>query len=91
LQQDPQEWVKHLNTLAFAYNSSTLATTKHSPFHLMTGRQMKIPLYLFSEEITIDLALNEDDYTPISNKTQTSVHTGTSSKRIRSQQGSNST
>ena len=62
LKEDPQEWDKHLNTLAFAYNSSTHATTKHSPFYLMTGRHMKIPLDLFSDEVTIDLALNEDDY-----------------------------
>ena len=32
LQLDTQESDKHLNTLAFAYNSSTHATTKHLPF-----------------------------------------------------------
>ena len=52
--ENPKDWDKHLDILAFAYNTSSHATTKHSPFFLMTGRQAKVPLDLFSKEITVE-------------------------------------
>ena len=51
-----------MNTLAVAYSSATRAITRHSPIFLMTGRTIKIPLDLFSDEIQVDIALNEAQY-----------------------------
>ena len=60
--ENPQDWDQQLDILCFAYNTSTDATTKFSPLFLMTRRETKIPLDLFSKEIIVDLAIEEEDY-----------------------------
>ena len=62
IDDNQRKWDESLDKLAFAYNTSTHATTKFSPFYLMYGRQPKIPLDLFSHNVSIDLALTTDEY-----------------------------
>ena len=60
--QDQKDWDQNLDLFCFAYNTATQSTTKHSPYYLLFGRQPKIPIDLFCDEILIDLGLDEDDY-----------------------------
>jgi hypothetical protein len=41
---DKITWDLKLNKLAFAYNSSVHASTQHTSFELIYGRQPKIPI-----------------------------------------------
>jgi hypothetical protein len=41
---DQMTWDLNLTKLAFAYNSDVHASTQHTPFELMFGRQPKIPI-----------------------------------------------
>ena len=40
----PFNWEEHLQRLCMAYNSSVNPTTGYSPFYLMYGRQVKMPI-----------------------------------------------
>ena len=40
----PFEWEKHLRRLCLAYNTSVHPTTGYSPFQLMFGRQVRMPV-----------------------------------------------
>ncbi len=42
----PFDWEDHLHPLCLAHNSSVHATTGFTPFYLMFGRQVRMPLYI---------------------------------------------
>jgi len=42
----PFEWEDHIRRLCLAYNSSVNQTTGHTPFYLMFGRQVRMPVDL---------------------------------------------
>ena len=46
VKENPFEWEKHLRKVCLAYNTSVHATTGHSPFFLMFGRQAQLPVDL---------------------------------------------
>ena len=42
----PFEWEEHIQRLCLAYNTSLHPTTGYSPFFLMFGRQVRMPVDL---------------------------------------------
>ena len=44
--EHPFEWESHLKKVCFAYNTSVHASTGHTPFFLMFGRQAQLPVGL---------------------------------------------
>ena len=42
--ENPFEWESHLRKVRLAYNTSVHATTGHTPFFLMFGRQAQLPV-----------------------------------------------
>ena len=46
------DWDEYLQYLTYAYNTSTHATTNHTPFEVIYGRKPKIPLDLVMENET---------------------------------------
>ena len=44
------DWDEYLQYMAYAYNTSTHATTNHTPFEVVYGRKPKIPLDLIIED-----------------------------------------
>ena len=44
--EHPFEWESHLKKVCFAYNTSVHASTGHTPFFLMFGRQAQLPVDL---------------------------------------------
>ena len=44
--ENPFEWESHLRKVCLAYNTSVHATTGHTPFFLMFGRQAQLPVDL---------------------------------------------
>ena len=48
-ERKPLEWEDHLRSLCMAYNSSVHPTTGYSPFFLMFGRHVRIPVDLIYE------------------------------------------
>ncbi|CAF0854487.1 unnamed protein product [Brachionus calyciflorus] len=53
------DWDEYLQYLTYAYNTSTYATTNHTPFEVVYGRKTKIPLDLVMENET---ETNEEIY-----------------------------
>ena len=72
VKQQGTDWDLHLDKLDYAINSAVHSTTKFTPFHLMFGRDPRIPLDLFyksintddfrNKNINIDLQLTKNDY-----------------------------
>ena len=46
VKDNPFEWESHLRKVCLAYNTSVHATTGHTPFFLMFGRQARLPVDL---------------------------------------------
>ena len=46
IQQHPFVWEEHLRKICFAYNTSIHSTTGQTPFFLMFGRQVRLPVDL---------------------------------------------
>ena len=55
-------WDENLNILAFAYNTSTHASTKCTPFETLYGYKPKVPLDLMFKNVDIELTLTADEY-----------------------------
>ena len=56
-QGHPDEWDEHLRFACMAYNSSVHATTGFTPFKLLFGREMRLPIHM----LTGDPNLADDD------------------------------
>ena len=46
--KNKNQWDKFLDSVLFAYRTSRQASTKYSPFFLMFGRELKLPIDLIS-------------------------------------------
>ena len=44
VEDNPATWDKHLDFCMMAYRNSVHSSTGHTPFELMFGREMRIPL-----------------------------------------------
>lgn len=62
LKKKGKDWDKHLDALSYAYNTATHSSTKYSPFYLMLGRKPKLPVDLFSKEISINPSITTENY-----------------------------
>ena len=51
-------WRKHLPKLAFAYNSTTNKSTGFSPFYLMFGRESRLPIDYFFQDMESNVIKN---------------------------------
>ena len=60
--QDQKDWDYWLPFVSMAYNSTIQASTKHSPYYLMFGRDMKLPIELVLPTPEEDLL---DEWIPI--------------------------
>ena len=52
------DWRKHLPKLAFAYNSTTNKSTGFSPFYLMFGRESRLPIDYFFQDMESNVIKN---------------------------------
>ena len=50
--EHPFDWESHLRHLCMAYNSSVHPTTGYTPFHLMYGRQVWMPIDIMYGTLT---------------------------------------
>ena len=44
--EDPEDWEEYISKASMAYNMSVNATSGYTPFYLMFGRQVRIPVDL---------------------------------------------
>ena len=56
---NPFEWEDRLHKVCFAYNTSVQASTGHTPFFLMFGRQAQLPIDLVYRTGNADTPVNE--------------------------------
>ena len=71
VEDDPQNWDEHLDYCMMAFRSSVHSSTGHTPFELMFGREMRIPLDVMmggAED-------NERNYTEFVSDLQSSLET----------------
>ena len=58
--ENPFEWESHLRKVCLLYNTSVHATTGHTPFFLMFGRQAQLPVDLvFKTDKTLSMSSSE--------------------------------
>ncbi len=62
IDEHQKDWDDNLHQFAFAYNTSTHASTQYSPFFLMYGREPKIPLDFVDQATQIVFGFDDDEY-----------------------------
>jgi hypothetical protein len=62
IDEHQKDWDHNLDQFAFAYNTSTHASTQYSPFFLMYGREPKIPLDFVDQATQIDFGFDDEEY-----------------------------
>ena len=60
--ENQRDWDEKLPFFVFAHNSATHATTGFTPFELLMGRQQKLPIDLFEEDVFIELPVNNHEF-----------------------------
>ena len=60
MNEKQDNWDEAIDDILFAYRTSAQATTKHTPFYLMFGREARIPIQMeISSEENIKQTLEE--------------------------------
>ena len=60
MNEKQDNWDEAIDDILFAYRTSVQATTKHTPFYLMFGREARIPIQMeISSEENIKQTLEE--------------------------------
>ena len=54
VEDNPQSWDEHLDYCMMAFRSSVHSSTGHTPFELMFGREMRIPLDVMMGRAEVD-------------------------------------
>jgi hypothetical protein len=62
IDEHQKDWDHNLDQFAFAYNTSTHASTQNSPFFLMYGREPKIQFDFVDQATQIDFCFDDDEY-----------------------------
>ena len=60
--ENPFNWESHLRPLSLTYNTSAHPTTGHTPFFLMFGRQVQMPIDLMYGKSTSDVTTSTSEY-----------------------------
>ena len=71
VEDDPQSWDEHLDYCMMAFRISVHSSTGHTPFELMCGREMQIPLDVMMGRAKVD----ERDYSEFVSDLQSSLET----------------
>ena len=71
VEDDPQSWDEHLDYCMMAFRISVHFSTGHTPFELMFGREMQIPLDVMMGRAKVD----ERDYSEFVSDLQSSLET----------------
>ena len=71
VEDDPQSWDEHLDYCMMAFRSSVHSSTEYTPFELMFGREMRIPLDVMMGRAEVD----ERNYAEFVSDLQSSLET----------------